>query len=96
MPFSLFSSRVGLAGCATAGRAGCPAQPCCHSPPAAAACRVGFSVRDADGSWQQVPICYPMRCAGLWAVSGDERAVLYVATTGSLLHTAACWSPGFA
>lgn len=32
---------------------------------------VGLSVRDGGegGSWQQVPIAYPMKCAGLWAVS---------------------------
>lgn len=40
--------------------------------PLPSARRVGFSVRGADGSWQQVPICYPMRCAGLWAVSGSR------------------------
>lgn len=36
---------------------------------------IGFSVRDAQGGWQQVPICYPMRCAGLWAVSVLGRPV---------------------
>ena len=29
---------------------------------------LGLSVREADGSWSQVPVAYPMRCAGLYAV----------------------------
>lgn len=31
----------------------------------------GLSCRGADGSWTQIPLAYPLRCAGLWAVRGQ-------------------------
>ncbi|PRW44238.1 Arginine repressor [Chlorella sorokiniana] len=48
---------------------------------------VGFSVRGADGSWQQVPICYPMRCAGLWATdeAGSPLDVVTLISHGSIV-----------
>lgn len=42
---------------------------------------VGLSVRDPDGSWQQVPLTYPLRCSGLWLVRRG-RGVQLLALSG--------------